>query len=109
MPGPVYLTIANGQTVSSAFTLERSDRCLVIEVPSYGTAASLLVHFTATSGTAPFSPPFRRDGAGAPHTVFSGTAGGWGSVYPMTPYGRLVLGASQSAVMTFTLNLWTVA
>ena len=103
MPGPTYVTVPSGTTASSAFWLERSDRFLTIEVPSYGTASNVVLQWTQASGTAPFSPLFRDDGSGAPHAVFSGTAGGWGALRPPTPYGRVTLGAAQTAPMSFTL------
>jgi hypothetical protein len=103
-PGPQFLVIPNGQTVSSTFALPRGDGALVVAVPSYGTPASVLVTFTQTSGTGPFAPLQKFDGSGATWTAFSGTGGGTAVLMsPPTIWGRVELGASQSAVMTFTI------
>ena len=105
MPGPLYLTVASGATVSSAFYLDRLDRCYAIEVPSYGTASNVQLAFTQNSGTAPFGVKQRDNGDGLPYTVFSGAGGSAWCVMlmPPTPWGRIVLGASQSVVVTFTI------
>jgi hypothetical protein len=103
MPGPYIVTVANGQTVSSAFFIDKPCGLAVIEVASFGTASNVTLEFTQTSGTAPFSPLQRTDGSGQAHAVFSGTGGGWAAFVPPTPFGRVKLGASQSAVTTFTI------
>lgn len=103
-PGPIFVTVANAQTVSSAFVLPRGDRPLVIVCPSNGTAAQVQLQFTTTSGTAPFGTSARVDGSGLLFNVFSGAGDAWGyHPAPPSPYGRVSLSAAPSAVMTYTI------
>jgi len=104
MPGPQYLVLASSPSqVTSAFYIDKPCNLVVFEVPSFGTGAAVFAEFTQLSGSAPFSPPWRLDGSGVQHVVFSGTAGGWGYVVPPTHFGRLRVTSAQTAVMTFTL------
>lgn len=106
MPGPYYVALASGSLSSPAFALERGSRTLVVEVPSLTAAASVRCQFTATSGTAPFLDQFKDDGSGAVLFVSSGIGPAFGAVpNPPTPWGRITVGAAQSAVSTFTLTL----
>src|SRR5262245_55713113 len=103
MPGPIYLTIAAGQTVSSAFFVDRADVALTISVPSHA-ALGVAPQFTAVSGTAPFAPLVHPSGDGSPFTVFSGTSGAWGVIdFLPTPFARLSVNTQTTAVMTFTI------
>jgi hypothetical protein len=103
--GPYFVTVANGQTVSSAFALARSERGFVVMCPSNGVATSVLLGFTVTSGVGPFAVMQRYDGSGLPFAVASGVgAEVCGYVQaPPSPYARIVLGAAPSAVMTFQI------
>lgn len=103
MPGPIFVTVANGQSVSSAFAIDHPATHISIEVPSFGTGASVNLHFTSTSGGGAFLPLMREDGSALPYAVLSGTGGGWGVVRYPSPFGRISLGATQSAIMSFTI------
>ena len=102
--GAIYVSVAAAATVSSAFTLPRADRPVVVFCASNGTAASVQVQFALASGTPPFVTPARVDGSGLPYAVFSGTGDGLGILpAPPTPWGRISLGAAPSSVVTFTI------
>lgn len=63
MSDPMFITVASGQAVSGAFTLERANCPLVVEVPSLNAAAEVRPQFSATSG-GPFWMLSRTDGSG---------------------------------------------
>jgi hypothetical protein len=103
MSDPVFVIVNSGQSVSGAFTLERANRPLVVEVPSLSAAAEVRPQFSATSG-GPFWTVQRRDGTGLPYTVHSGTGPAIGVIERVpSPWGRLTLTGSQADVRTFTL------
>lgn len=103
MPGRVYLTVQNGQSVSSAFVMDTAGRTFAVEVPSNGVAASVAIQFTATSGGT-FSTLQRMDGSGVAFSIHSGNGPALGIIPTCpTPWGRLVLSAAPSAVMSFSL------
>jgi hypothetical protein len=108
MPGPYFVQVANGQTVSSAFYIERSDRGLAIEVPSMA-PNGVRVEFTSTSGTPPFGALFAPDQSGlVPFAVFSGQPPGWGMVVrPATPYARISLASAPTSTVSFTIHTLT--
>lgn len=101
MPSPQYVSIALGQSVSSAFALDRADRLLAVQVASHA-ALSWHVAFSATSGTAPFARLVNPE-TGL-HWASSFASGGWFIVAPAAPYGRIETGGAVSAVMTCTLH-----
>lgn len=105
MPGRLYLTLQNGQTVSSAFVMDTPGRTFAVEVPSNGTAASVGVQFTTTSGVGVFSALQRMDGSGAAFSIHSGNGPAFG-VLPgcPTPWGRLALSAAPTSVISFSLK-----
>src|SRR6266849_5832416 len=101
----LVVTVNSGQTVSSAFTLPRGERAFAIECPSNGVACSVQVAFTSTSGTAPFNVLQRDDSSGVALSVHSGGGNAVGVVRtPVSPWGRIVLSAAPSAVMSYQLT-----
>jgi hypothetical protein len=100
----LVVTLNSGQTVSSAFTLPRGERAFAIECPSNGTACGVQVAFSSTSGTPPFNVLQRDDGSGA-LAVHSGGGNAVGIVFtPPFPWGRIVLSAAPSAVMSYQIT-----
>ena len=87
MPGPVFLTIAAGQAVSSAFYLDRSDRTWAVYCSS--AAASLVTLEFGTQSGATFEPLYRTDGSGILFGVMSAANGGWSIFRPPTAWGRV--------------------
>lgn len=104
MPGRVYLTVASGALVSSQFVMDTPGRTFAVEVPSNGTAASIGVQFTTTSGGGIFSTLQRMDGSGMSFAAHSGTGPAFG-IIPVcpTPWGRIFLSAAPSTVMSYSL------
>lgn len=101
--GNIYAIVASGQAVSGAFSLERPDRPLIVEIPSLSAATEVRPQFSATSG-GPFWTVQRRDGSGLPYAVHSGVGPAIGIIERVpTPWGRVTLTGSQSDVRTFTL------
>lgn len=101
----MYVSVASGATVSSAFALNRgtASQGLVVLVPSL-TATEVRVQFTSASGTAPFSTLFRADGTGIPFAVTSGPGPAWGHVPAApTPWGRIQCTAAQTDTRTFEI------
>ena len=102
MSDPLYITVGTGAAPSAAFTLERPQFPTVIAVPSL-TASDVRWQFATTSGGA-FADLARSDGSALPFSVHSGTGPAIGLLERMpTPWGRLNVVASQTAVRTFTL------
>lgn len=104
---PIVVTIANGQLVSSAFVLQRAERPLILEVPSYA-ALRIDVQYASisTATTSAFGPLSRTDGSGAIWTIWSGDGPGFG-VMPRnpTPYARLKAGAAITNTTSFVIRL----
>jgi hypothetical protein len=100
----VFVAIASGQNTSPAFTLDRADLVLAVEVPSHAAGwGAVRVDFASSSGTAPFGPALV---PAAPFVgVWSGAGPGWGAIpMPPTPWGRVSLSGSASDVVTFGLH-----
>lgn len=98
-----YVSVLSGQAVSGPFTLERSHRPLVVEIPSLSAATEVRLQFAATSG-GPFSTLMRDDGSGFPYAVHSGGGPGYGVIRSVpSPWGRFVFTGSQSDTRTLTL------
>ena len=103
-PGPIILTVASGQVVSSAGTLPRGDRAFCVAVSSNGTAAAVNVAFSNTSGTGPWFV-LQQLGTGANFLIHSGNGGAIGLVEtPPSPWFRLQLSAAPSATMSFSIT-----
>jgi hypothetical protein len=103
-PGPIFLTVLSGQTVSSAFTLPRADAPMVVFASSNGTAAALTIQFAQSSGTAPFVPLVKLDGSGGTLTVFSGTGPAVGVIlHPATPWGRISLSTATTDTISYAI------
>jgi hypothetical protein len=104
MSGPIYTTVASGQGVSLAFTLERPDKPVVVFVPSLSAASEVRLTFSQTSGSG-FTPLVERDGAAVfIHSVASGDGPFFGFLdRAPTPWGRVWLAGSQSDTRTFAL------
>jgi hypothetical protein len=104
MSGPLYTTVASGQSISLAFTLERPDKPLAVYVPSLSVAAEVRLTFSETSG-GPFVPLLKRDGASVYiHSVASGDGPAFGFLdHAPTPWGQVWLAGSQSDTRTFAL------
>jgi hypothetical protein len=92
MPGPIYLTVASGMTVSSCFALDKPVGLIVVEVSSFGSASGVFVDFTQTSGGGQMLPLQRADGSGLPFTVLSGTGGGTATLVPPCRSGECASG-----------------
>jgi len=104
MSEPVYTCVLSGQSLSSPFALERSDKSVAVFVPSLSAASEVQLHFSQTSGSA-CVPLFCLDGSGKPCVVASGAGPFWGCLpIPPTPWGKVVLVGSQSDVRTFCLR-----
>jgi len=104
MPPPLYVTVASGQNISAAFTLEQAERPVAVHVPSLSAASEVRLTFSPVSGSG-FVPLFRQDGSGGFHVVASGPGPAFGSVQkPPTPWGQVWLAGSQSDVRTFALH-----
>ena len=100
--GPYVVSIASGFSVSSAFTLSRAERTIVVLAASHA-PADLRVEYALTSGTAPFERLYRMDGSGIQVSVVSGN-GGWGVIrYSPTPFGRVVQTAATVDTRTCTI------
>lgn len=103
MSNPVFVIVNSGQSVSGAFTLERANRPLVVEVPSLNAGTEVRPQFSTISG-GPFWTVQRRDGSGLPFTVHSGVGPAIGLIERVpTPWGRFTLTGSQSDVRTLVL------
>jgi hypothetical protein len=103
MPAPIYVGVASGGTVSSAFTLGRADRAMVLLVPSL-TATSVFLQFSQTSGASPWHDHARTDGSGALHAIYSGTGPRAGYLeHPPTAWGRLRLAAAAGEPSSFAI------
>lgn len=103
MAQPIYVTVGSGGATSGAFTIERPDFPLVIEVPSLSAATEVRLQFSATSG-GPFFGLSRDDGSGLPYAVTSGSGPAYGIVRCIpSPWGRISLVGSQSDTRTFML------
>lgn len=98
-----YVTVGTATpSVSQAFTLNRADRRLIVEVPSLTAGGELRPQFSATSG-GPFWTLQRSDGSGAPFSVHSGSGPAIGAVVPPTPWGRFSFTGSVTVISTLTL------
>ncbi len=98
-----YVSVLSGQAVTGAFAFERSDRPLIVHIPSLSAATEVRPQFSATSG-GPFSTLMRDDGSGAPYAVHSGGGPGYGVIRSVpSPWGRFTFTGSQSDVRTLTL------
>lgn len=100
------VTIANGQSVSSAFVLDRAAAQLMVHVPSHAALGWFVEHAHATTG--PWAPTTRPDGTGAPFTGFSGAAGAFFASPALTSVARVRTSGTVSAVMTATVAPLTV-
>ncbi len=104
MPGPYYVTVGTATpAVSTAFTLDRADKDVVIEIPSLAAGGELRPQFSSTSG-GPFSTLQRYDGTGASFAAHSGTGPAIAIVTPPTPWGRFSFTGSVTVITTLTLN-----
>lgn len=104
MSDTYYVTVGTATpSVSQAFTLNRADRRLVVEVPSLTAGGELRPQFSATSG-GPFWSLQRSDGTGLPFTVHSGAGPAMGMVIPPTPWGRFSFTGSVTLISTLTLR-----
>jgi hypothetical protein len=94
-------TVANGQTVSSAFSLNATDRALLVGVSSH----AALIWFAAFQ-TVPGGPFVRSidPWSAISGAVLAGTGGGWGYV-PFCPSNqvRIETSAAVSATTSFQL------
>ena len=103
MPGPVFVTIASGFAVTSAFRIDRPAGALAVFVPSM-TAADLRIEFATTSGGGTFFGALTRgDGTGQIFSTHSGAgpATAWIPVVP-SQWARLSTpGVNQTDVRTF--------
>lgn len=97
----IYLTVANGQSVSSMAVLPRTDRPFVVYASSVG-AQALTVQFAPSSGGA-FATLCRDDGSGFPWTVVSGSAGWSMPILPVTPFLRLATAAVVAATTSYMI------
>ena len=97
--------IPSGTTASSAFDLTGSFKTgFSVEVASLGTASSVLVAFASTVDSGAWAPYMRSDGSALRFAVFSGTGRAVGVVrHPPSPFGRIELGAAQSATYSFCI------
>lgn len=103
MAGPYYLAVGTATpTVSPAFTLERGDRDMVIEVPSLTAGTEVRPQFSSTSG-GPFYTLQRLDGSGLPFAAHSGSGPAMCRLTQPTPWGRLIFTGSVTLISTFTI------
>lgn len=103
MSDTYYVTVGTATpTVSQAFTLNRSDWKMVVEVPSLTAGGELRPQFSITSG-GPFQNLTRLDGTGLPFVVHSGAGPALGVITPPTPWGRFVSTSSVTLISTITL------
>jgi hypothetical protein len=103
MPEPYAIVVASGQSVSNAFAIERPNRSLVVEVPSFTAGGEVRTQFSSTSGGA-FWTLQRPDGTGLPWAVHSGGGPAIGLIERIpSPWGRLILTSSVTAPTTFLL------
>ena len=109
-----FVTIANGQSVSSAYFIQRGDRPLVIVFPSSCAAADYRVQCATSSGASAagdqWGDVLNNIAAQAPISAFTVVrAGALGFPIfaridpPPTPFIRLKSGASHTLTCTFSL------
>lgn len=100
-----YLTIANGQAVSSAFTIDRDTAQVVIAVPSHAALGWRLEWAWQTTG--PWAPQAAGDGlGGAAFVGFSGAAGAFFKADAFTRIGRIRASGNVSATMSVAVVPW---
>lgn len=106
----LYPVVQSGFIASNGVELEKSDRPFSILVPSYA-ALAMYVQFAQVPATTAVSGDyftlFRSDATGAVYTVFSG-AGALGQaatapITPVTPWVRLLMGATAGFPRSFTI------
>ncbi len=102
MAEPIYVIVNTGGVTSGAFALTHPQFPLVVQVPSL-TASEVRPQFSAVSGSG-FSDLMRYDGSGVAFVVHSGAGPAIGVLTrPPSPWGRVSVITSQTAVRTFTL------
>lgn len=104
MANAIYVTIAAGSTVSSAFTLGSTGRAgFAIEVDSIAPASTIGIDFSPTPEAGPWRPLMRME-QGVPVTVFSGTGPAYAILeHHPTPYGRLTATVALTGTTSFTI------
>ena len=106
----LFPVVQSGFICSSGFALEKPDRPFSILVPSYA-AMALYVQFAQTAETsavsADFFTLFRSDATGGVYTVYSGAGAlnqaATAPVTPVTPWVRLLAGATAAFPRSFTV------
>ena len=104
MAKAIFVTIAAGTTVSSAFDLGSTGRAsFAIEVGSISPASIVGLDFSSTPQAGPWRPLMRRE-QGTPLTVYSGTGHAYAIVpqHP-TPFGRVTVSVAVTATTSFTI------
>jgi hypothetical protein len=97
----VDLTVAAGQTVSSAGYLFPVARTWAVYASSHATGSAIRVAFGTSSG-ANFGVLQKADGSGVAYTVASTNLAAWGTLTPPTPFVRLdIVGAPASEARSF--------
>jgi hypothetical protein len=96
----LFLTIANGASVSSQGVLSNGDRPFTVYASSVA-AMALRIEFAPASG-GPFAP-LCTAGTGYPTVVVSGSSGWSEPVAPVTPFLRLATAATLAATTSFSI------
>lgn len=105
MSSPIFITVGTATpAVSQAFTLERADRAVVVEVPSLTSPGELRPQFSSASG-GPFWTLQRDDGSGVSFTAHSGSGSAIAVLTPLTPWGRFSF--TGSVILVSTLTVYT--
>lgn len=100
MPSPYSLLIANGQTVSSAFYVDRADRGLAIYVASHA-AIGIRIEFAVTSASLVFGPVCVED-TGIIQVFSNGAADVWGVIKQVpSPWARIKVSSGLTTTTSF--------
>jgi hypothetical protein len=105
---PLSVIVLSGFSVSSEYYFERTERALVVQVPSWGSGLSVQPQFTATSGAAAvtYGPLQQPDltGNAIQFACWSAAGPGWGIVQLVpAPHFRLALASAPSGTVSFTV------
>ncbi|MCW5891370.1 MAG: hypothetical protein KIT14_12580 [bacterium] len=98
----IFATIPAGQSVSSAFAIDRPADRVVLGVPSHAALGWRLEWAHVLSG--PFAPAARDDGTGLVSDAFSGSAGAWFAGRVLGACVRVRTSAAVSATMSATIT-----
>lgn len=101
----VYDVVPANATVSSGFVLEKSDRYFTIATNSMaGASVGIQFAMTSTPVSADYATFMRGDGTAAIFTATSGSAPQISApIPPVTPWARLLVGATVAAVRSFAI------